>query len=483
MKKLSYLLVFFMLPAIAFGNNIKIDNISISGQNTSASYTLVEFDISWDNSWRINVGPSNWDAAWIFIKYRESGGEWMHGTINYVDGTASNDGHTSPSGSTINTSSDGVGAFIYRSELGSGNVAFDNVRLRWNYGSDGLGDDALVDIKVFAIEMVYVPQGAFKVGTPGTEVGKFHEGAAANKPFTITSEGEIKIGNVAGSLYYDNFGDQTGPVPASFPKGYGGFYIMKYETSQQQWLSFFNSLNTTQKANNDLTDATHKNSDEKLGGNGISYTTGNATTTSPYLPVNYISWTEVNAYLDWTGLRPMTEFEYEKACRGTLDPVAGEFAWGNSNISLVNYTLTNQEKENSLITNVQENMGNANYQNRVGQPTRVGIFAASAINKNREETGGSFYGVMDLSGNVYERVITIGNPEGRSFNGSHGDGEITIDGEANVATWIEGTGGGYRGGGFPNGDIYLRVSDRNDAANISDIKNNRIGFRGVRTAM
>ena len=34
-----------------------------------------------------------------------------------------------------------------------------------------------------------------------------------------------------------------------------------------------------------------------------------------YIPL-HISWSDMSAYLDWSGLRPMTELEYEKACRG-----------------------------------------------------------------------------------------------------------------------------------------------------------------------
>jgi hypothetical protein len=30
---------------------------------------MVNFNLSWDNSWRSSVGPSNWDAAWVFVKF------------------------------------------------------------------------------------------------------------------------------------------------------------------------------------------------------------------------------------------------------------------------------------------------------------------------------------------------------------------------------------------------------------------------------
>ena len=53
-------------------NNIQVSNVRLTNQNTTDDFTMVEFDISWENSWRYSGGPSNWDAAWIFIKYKIS---------------------------------------------------------------------------------------------------------------------------------------------------------------------------------------------------------------------------------------------------------------------------------------------------------------------------------------------------------------------------------------------------------------------------
>lgn len=136
----------FLCMGQAFANNIEISNVSLTGQNTSNQTVRVQFDVSWENSWRISVGPANWDAAWIFIKYRQTGGAWGHATLNYVNGNAVADGHTPPAGSTTRTSPDGKGIFIYRSADGSGNVNFSNVQLRWNYGVDGVADGDLVDV-------------------------------------------------------------------------------------------------------------------------------------------------------------------------------------------------------------------------------------------------------------------------------------------------------------------------------------------------
>ncbi|MTB50115.1 hypothetical protein [Lewinella sp. W8] len=473
-------------------NNIAVTNITLNGQNTDTQVTEVGFDLSWENSWRISVGPANWDAAWVFVKYRVNGDAWRHATI--IGGIPSG-------GAAIDVTADNVGAFIYRSGDGSGDVSFSDLKLRWDYGADGVDDNAVVDVQVFAIEMVYVPEGAFQIGVrrplinnTTTEIDHFYTPASVailgRLPYTVSSEDAITVGNTAGQLYYENTvngGDQLGPIPAAFPKGFAAYYCQKYETSQDQWVSFFNTLTPTQKTNLDVTGPEGKNSDDEFIRNAISWPdAGSATTTLPNVPMNYVRNEFLLAYLDWAGLRPMTETEYEKSCRGTLSSIVGGFAWGTSNIHGEAYELAGAGTENEIITNPGSGTGNANYQETNGLtagPKRCGIFPASAGVNNREETGGSYYGIMELTGNVYERAISVGNPEGRSFTGNHGDGEIPGNGRHNVSGWPGTDAGiGYRGGSYPNQAQFLFVSDRNDAANSFSGTNGRIGFRGVRTA-
>jgi len=82
-------------------NNIQVSNVSTSGQNTtagtnnSANYTMVKFNVSWENSWRTSSGPSNWDAAWVFVKFRV-------GSSNPVLIGASSSGTTVTVSSTAN---------------------------------------------------------------------------------------------------------------------------------------------------------------------------------------------------------------------------------------------------------------------------------------------------------------------------------------------------------------------------------------------
>lgn len=469
-------------------NNIQVSNISLENLNEASNWVHVEFDLNWENSWRISSGPANWDAAWVFIKYRVNNGPWTHGIVNQSESVAA-------VGSTLEVPNDGIGAFIYRDADGSGNLNLQDIQLRWSFGSTDTND--IIDIQVFAVEMVYVPEGAFYLGAAnGTESNKFHRGGSSTStPFQVTSEATLNIANTTGNLYYvgDNSsgGDQIGTLNSTFPKGFNDFYCMKYEVTEAQWIGFFNSLSENQKTNRDLTDADHKNSDGIVSRNTISWTGGTASATSsaPDRALSYTNPEDINAYMDWAGLRPMTELEYEKACKGPIYPKPGEFAWGNANIATNVYTLSNSSQPNEEITNSEINTGNALYTTTEGSisgPVRNGIFAASAVNNNREETGGSYYGIMELTGNLYERCVSVGTSRGRLFSGVHGNGIISsTTGNGTAANWptsTTGDGYSYRGGSWSNGSQFLRVGDRFDGASLIANGNTRIGFRAVRTA-
>ena len=99
MRKYTYLslaLIFLLMAitGILNANNISISNPVLTGKNTGSHYIMVQFDISWENSWRTSSAPNNWDAAWVLVKYRIAGGAWQHAWLNDV-------GHTAPSGSII----------------------------------------------------------------------------------------------------------------------------------------------------------------------------------------------------------------------------------------------------------------------------------------------------------------------------------------------------------------------------------------------
>jgi formylglycine-generating enzyme required for sulfatase activity len=511
-KAVLTLLLLPVLPCIALAGNLVISNIQTGQYDYASGNVEVKFDVSWENSWRLSGAPGNWDAVWLFVKYRANGGGWAHARLNST-------GHSTPAGTTINagladtgaafniSTNPGVGVFLYRSSAGTGNLSLSNVTVSWNYSANGVTSGDTIDIKVFGIEMVYVPQGAFYAGDHATGDGAFRQGSSDNDPWYIGSEGAISVTNSVGngigsgqtaSVYYyvqgaGGGGDTTGSmftIPAAFPKGFAGFYVMKGEISQAQWLGFFNTLTTGQKTTRDITSNTNggKNSDAITSRNNINWNSGvpssDATLnggTHGGVAANYLSWGDLVAFLDWSGLRPMSELEYEKAARGPLASVSGEDAWGGTAIvgatSITNSGLANER--GTEISNITYNFAVG-----VQGPTRVGSYGSGQI--TRVGSGAGYYGALDLSGNVWERAVTVGeSTSGRLFDGTkHGDGTLNGSGDADQSSWPSTSeiGAGFRGGDWDDGDSNARISARIYAAYVSGNRGNDYGGRGVRWA-
>ena len=460
MKKILISFTAVLLFMSSFANDVQVNAVSLTGQTTggplNTHYVGVQFDINWKNSWRTSTNESNYDGCWIFVKYRkQSTSVWLHATLNIT-------GQTAPAGSTLQPSTDGKGAWIYRTANGIGDVAYAATQLRWNYGADGVLDNENVEIQVYAVEMVYVPQMAFNLGNSSAEIGKFRDGAV-DTWFPVTSEASITCGTSAGNLFAASSFLASGTIPAAFPKGYNAFWTMKYEFSKQQYLDFLNTL-----------DQTNANIRNNIGATG---TVPNMVVTQPeraaagFSPINMLAW------LDWAAMRPMTEFEYEKACRGgTNTPSPLEFAWGNTTISPV-ATPTNTGAANETWAT-----GNANYGGGPGVAMRCGALATAS--SNRTTSGATFYGIMEMSGNEREFAIYAGNAQGRTFTGLHGDGILTALIEANTANWPSNTNNSSittRGGYYADGTAQLQICDRSAGPHDYNTTSPAYGGRGVRT--
>ena len=72
-KSILALLLILLINHATLANNLSVSNVSLTGLNTGSQYIMVKCDISWDNSWRTSSAPNNWDAAWVFVKFRVSG--------------------------------------------------------------------------------------------------------------------------------------------------------------------------------------------------------------------------------------------------------------------------------------------------------------------------------------------------------------------------------------------------------------------------
>ena len=474
----TILLAIFCLPM--FANNITVGTPTLTDENSNEGFVNITFNLTWDNSWRLSSGASNWDAAWVFVKYRIDNGEWLPAHLN-------NTGHTAGTGTAADitvgllddnaafnaSTNPGMGAFVYRSSAGSGTFTSTDLKLRWNYNADGVTNNNInVEVKVFAIEMVRVMEGDFNVGGGNYA---FTSTTISTANATMTPSGTGSLGGEAGGYPTG----QTAPDNASWPNGYNAFYCMKYEVTQQQYVDFLNTLTQTQADTRYADETTFRYA---ITGNAV----GSYATTNPNV-TNWLSWADGAAYADWSGLRPMTELEFEKACRGPQAPVVEEYAWGTADVAGSAYTLSDAGASNEgIATNYSTTVGNAVYSSTIvsgnNGPVRVGIFAANGSNSGRVSAGASYWGIMELSGNLEELPITMANATGRAFTGTHGNGVLTSNGDADAATWpgTDGAGAGRRGGSWSDYAFNMQVSDRYSADYTFSFRNATVGFRAVR---
>lgn len=511
---------------------LKANNLTISNTSYDNGTGQVSFDLSWENSWRTSITqPYNYDGVWIFVKVRECTEKnlgnpagfthaWLSTTPGDHTATNSNPGGealTIEVGTTnIGGNDRGMGIFIYQTlDVTESKNISTTVTLQWDKATQA-GEMAAVDaaddydVQVFGMEMVYVPQGAFYLGD-GSSANCFED--AGGNPFEVSSENAFGVSGT-----FNRTIDPAGSnVNAGFPKGYDAFWIMKYEITQYQYAEFLNTLTPDQAQERTgadlftLTSRRYVMSDQ----NDIDYrqaivldpegdrrtdkfyvnldndNTYNETEDGLGIACNYLSLRDVLAYLDWAALRPLTEMEYEKACRGASYPQSGEYAWGSVGITeiqgIVNSGQANERAIASGVGLCNHGGGGAG----ASGPMRGGYAATSTI--NRAQAGCSYYGVMDLTGNVCEPYISIFNDVtiSTTFNGTTGDGELSSAGIHDVASWpVETADADFntalsKGHAWAHGSNSIMVSRRDeeeyyDDDNYVSTRNGYFGGRGGR---
>ena len=455
-----------------FSSDIQVTNVIFSGAPAdSTSQTFVFLTVTWKNSWR---NKSNHDAAWIFFKLRNQndGRSYKPCPVKLTGHSLINNYERNDCLPSFFVPAHQAGVLVYPSSAIRGDVSW---RIKVAVDSRlirGIDFQNIVFASAYAIEMVKVPSGSFYAGDESEYLQKnasaFYE-AGSKKRFLIKSEDEFQVGSEDGSLNYEikdmpqYRGDVKGPVPDTFPKGFQEFYIMKYEVTMGQYTDFLNALSNQPSAFR----ANFGGKQYQSGRGGIAIENGVYTCRAVHSPANYISWDDGCAFADWAGLRPFTELEYEKAARGTVSAVASDFPWGTSSFGKI---ARHYSKDGELV-----------FDHRLSE--------ADLNQSQLDLVGASYFWVMDLSGSLWERVVTIGSEKGRSFKGTHGDGVLDQFGNATNDDWPDEQEGGfgYRGGGTYDfgmafGPNYAEVGSRNFGAWGDGPRSVAYGFRAALTA-
>ena len=396
---------------------------------------------------------------------------------------------------------------IKRSEIGIGNITQANVTLTL---ASAIGAD---NIKVYGVEMVYVPQGQVYIGDGHSNAGNweinFTDGNTFN-PKLITAA--IQAAGIGASSTYSRVSSgSTVALPSTFPLGYNSFYCMKYEITAELYVSFLNTLTYNQQLRL-MRNANATPPESAVGtlinntynGYRIEIVTPGAATTELRpavfgndatdnnsfnqsddglaLPVG-LGTKQFLSFLDWAALRPMTEFEFEKACRGTQYPVIGEYAWGTTDhTNFSNYSISNRLTTTDVLSGAGLGMGNVstniNY--------RVGI--AATATSNRVKAGATYYGILDMTWGMGERVVGFYYTDYSTFSSAnHGNGILTTEAYSDVTGWVANT-IGSRGSSWNNASGGFSISNRywNHYGRPSEGTDNsdnwaNFGGRGVRT--
>jgi formylglycine-generating enzyme required for sulfatase activity len=496
-------IVIFICLLIAGSINLTANNLQIGVPSVNVGAGTISFTIQWDNSWYITSGPSNWDGVWIFVKRQACADNlWNHALLS------TNPADHSITGGVLQVDAvtDGMGVFIRRIGAGIGNIASATATLKLQIAPN------LVDnFQTFGIEMINIPQGDFYIGD-GTRGSSSYGFSGANPfpPILITNAIQTAGLGIASNYQVNSWGSSAA-LPAAFPLGWNKFYCMKYEISQEQMAAFLNTLTYDQQISRTASSPNSAAGTLAIAGatpsrNGIKIQTsgtinnipavygcdlnGNGTfneaSDGQNIACNWLSWPDLMAYLDWSALRPMTEFEYEKICRGTVVPTANENAW--STVSLLQAqsgALNNPGQASETSTAAGSGLCAYGINSTANGPLRCG-FAATATT-TRTQAGGSYYGALDMTGNVDEQCVGGYNYNYSAFTSASGDGSLTAVGAANTAGWPS-TGGGQNGGisrgsdWFTNTVAYLNVSDRYQMVlNYNQNRDYRVGGRGVRS--
>ncbi|MDD5210629.1 MAG: formylglycine-generating enzyme family protein [Elusimicrobiales bacterium] len=426
-----------------FASQTPANHLAVSGVNlygpTDSGLINIGFSLAENNvATGTSAGGGAYNTAdWVFVKFSTmagADGTWNHATL--IGGSVG-------AGATLMAASDGKGVFLDHTAYSPYWTA--GATVVWDFGVDGV-DGKTAIVKVFSVSMVRVPSGSFVYNIGNIGGGTFNN---LSGPKTVTSGAGTNL--PSGAL-------------AGWPNGYGGFYIGRYEITQGQYADFLNTVSSSA--------AVVLYSTYVEYGHNITYAPDNLygaryAAADPDAAKNYLSISDAWKYMNWAGLRPLTEMEFEKAGRD-INGDTRTYPWGNTAPNLSVYRPANEDG-----TCIRRYL---NYSNAAGcrKVLDVGRYMSGDVYRTTAETGASPWGIADLAGNLWELTI---NCSWASVP-LNGDGTLGLP-----ASWpVPGAAtAGVRGGGFGDASSFERLSDRSYASWGYTVRNPTIGARVART--
>lgn len=284
-------------------------------------------------------------AAWIFFKVRTEGSsEWQPVRL-VADKVMNPTGYgceeaTPPIDLMVPGGADGFTGLFLR--LADQNVETTlkakGITAIWDFSANkGITKDTKVEIRVFAIRMMYIAKGPYYLGSGGRERYGFYQytdGKQDTLPFKVTGPGAIPTGKQAGRLWArGGEPEDGGEIPATYPNGYAAFYCATTPLEHGEFAAYLNALSPA--------DQEKRFVDDPAGTKDYQGLVSRIGEAPNYVFVQNgfrkghgiwnLSYLDAALYTAWAGLRPMTELEFEKALRGFRAPMPDESGysyWG-----------------------------------------------------------------------------------------------------------------------------------------------------------